>query len=331
VKTHRPAKPARPKATTTGKDARDGAKALRTREKELAAIEKFRVEKGITTKRLITAPPPVILPQSEKDKREVLMALGHDAKGKCPTGVDWRAFHEHTENLVHVPTDQYMANRAACLRATSYINFHSAKVALAARASCGPWSCGWWCCGKNLKANQWTDLRRAIEILKASDRDPNGWEMAYRAHAYATNVAWAREWPKWEDLWKFYEKNPNLLPDTINVQWEWCDGEWKHDPKDRDALLEKLQVVLFGRHPKGVGKPVDAPYHHLLNDYPVKSWETFPKDEVSPTWTPKVAAALLVLFGTVKEGSTLKKETHRAREAWDLGSELNHRVRPKIR
>lgn len=301
------------------------------RSKQLSPREQFENDKRSLQKTLGHNRDGGRVEQWERDKRAVFQALGHDVDGKCPAGVDWEAHYKNRENLSKVPIENEAANRAANLRASSWITFHSAKVAREARRGCGPWSCGWWFCGKNLKADQWADLRTAIKILKESGRDPNGWELAYRASAYAENVRLAKKWPQVKDLWAFYGKNPNLLPDTIEVQWEWCNGEWKHDPKDRDALLEKLQAVLFARHPQGVGKPVDAPYHHFLNDHPVKSWESFPEGGVSSTWAPKVAAALLVLFGTVKEGSSLKKETHRAAEAWDLGRELNHRMKPKIR
>jgi hypothetical protein len=260
------------------------------------------------------APYPVVLTQSEKDKRAILAALNHDIHDKCPVSIDWRAFHKRPEDFIHVQNDHYMANRAACLRASSYIAFHSAKVALAAMASCG-----WWFCGRNLKADRWANLWKAIEILRESGDDPNGWELAYRVHAYGQNVEWAREWPKWKGLWEFIAMNPDRPATTID-----------------DDTLTQLRAIEWAKHPpKGVGKPVDAPYHRFLNGYPVKFWEELPEkppeDSLSAKWTPAVAAASLVLFGLVKEGSTLKKETHRAQEAWYLGKELNVGRKSKVR
>jgi hypothetical protein len=214
--------------------------------------------------------------------------------------VDWRTRGEQPAKFCALPEDAQKANWAASLRASGYLNHLGVTTAEAyAQKAAAVAPCGWWFCGQSLKAGQWADLLAAVEILRASGRDPNGFVLAYWAATYAQNVAWAIEWPTWKDLRAFIEKNPNLPASTI-------DG----------GAISRLQAVEWAKRPSGGrGQPVDAPYHRFLNEYPAGP---------SAGWTPSVAGAILFLFG-LADKERLADEKQRASREWKRGGELNKR------
>ena len=288
------------KESPARREAREDSNAAETRTDAVEAFLKAHPEKRVQRR----GPAPYThgedLEAGEDDRRAVFQALGHDTDGKCPAGVDWRTRGEQPAKFCALPEDAQKANWAASLRASSYLNHLGVTTAEAyAQKAAAVAPCGWWFCGQSLKADQWADLLAAVEILRASGRDPNGFVLAYWAATYAQNVAWAIEWPTWKDLRAFIEKNPNLPASTI-------DG----------GAISRLQAVEWAKRPSGGrGQPVDAPYHRFLNEYPAGP---------SAEWTPSVAGAILFLFG-LADKERLADEKQRASREWNRGGELSKR------
>jgi hypothetical protein len=159
------------KAAPVAPRARQRENAAEKRAREVALIETEVVKRGIKAKPLIAAPLPEVLSDTEKTKRPVLQALGHDADGKCPAGDEasvkrWLLFANH-----HLP-------------AMNPDEFYS-----------GP-ACGWLWCHKRdgFKATQWTDLLEALKILDDNGINPNSAELVELAKEYASGTDWRKLW-----------------------------------------------------------------------------------------------------------------------------------------
>jgi len=244
----------------------------------------------------------VVLPQSHGDKREVLAALGHDAAGTCPAGVDWRIIRDNQVSGVR-------ADFAGMSEDTKAASWNAYRRALCHFNISGEWPesfapCGWWFCGKPLKAPQWSDLARAVQILKAKGIDPSGYIAP--VGLYAESVALARQWPENKPLWASVQVIKKELP-------ELAQGPLSPQAHRR---LRAMSESRWAAYPKdGRGAPVVAPYKRFLNC----------NDRPPVNWTAQVAAAIFFLFGLGEKGASLKSEIRRAEVSWTRKNDLNFR------
>ncbi|MGD0839286.1 MAG: hypothetical protein ABSB49_21850, partial [Polyangia bacterium] len=199
------------------------------------------------------APLPVVLTPSEMDRRAVLEALGHDADGKCPAGIDWR-------------TSQTPAERR-----TSRYNYTGESP----RLDDSP--CGWWWCGKELKAERWAELHKAVEVLRKAGIDPCCHGVAYDAGQYARDKAWLRRFP---DL-KAQESVDPALREMLgidNPHFERVIGLAKQavDPKDSGGPARGVatyRLLLGAEHARQGGE----------------EWWGTRQSQIGDTWWPQPA------------------------------------------
>jgi hypothetical protein len=231
---------------------------------------------------LSVAPEPVVLTQLEKDKREVFRALGHDVNGKCPAGIDWK------EDFRKVPEMLRDAHTIALTRAWCHFPLaHSlAPMTNLKPAALSP--CGWgWCADKDrLKPERWSDLLKAVEILKERGIDPNGYPVAVQASMYATLRQYKEAWPE-------HKRAVEALGVLKDV-----------DIPARPALQMEEAMFRWPANPKPRGGNTDKPCQIFLNNI------------YAAGGTAAVAAAILFLFGLGKQGERLKALKHRIEVAW---------------
>jgi hypothetical protein len=240
--------------------------------------------------------------QWEKDRRAVFQALGHDADRKCPAGVDWRIMRNNQVSGAR-------AGFAGMSEAAKAATWNAYRRALCHFNTRGKWPetfapCGWWFCGKQLKAPQWSELARAVKILKAKDIDPR--DYIAPAGTYAESVALAKQWPKHKSLWNSVHEIKKSLPSLERATLS---------PQDAQRLraMDESRWAVFPRD--GKGRRVDAPYQRFLNC----------NDRPPVNWTAQVAAAVFFLLGLGEKGASLKDEIHRAEVEWTRGGKLNLR------
>jgi hypothetical protein len=307
------------KASEAAPEARQGESAAEKRKRELAIIEAEVAKRGIKAKPLIVAPLPVVLTQSEKAKRAVLHALGHDADGKCPTGVD------RQNNLLIMmrdgaPEEFQCATLIAQTRARCFSPLIHMMRSNRIRSDNGRqtgWldpvlderfsilkalpACGWkWCKDKGtLPKERWADLFSAVKDLKAHGLDPNGYKVACYAAEYAILRQQAEAWPLYRDLAAVIDNTP---------------GAERHFSPE---LRQSVSIVQWVRAPrKGGGQPVNKPMQLFLNKIGVAGHAA------------AVAAAILFLFGFAEEGKRYGGRhgfKHSIEVAWTRGGDLNIR------
>jgi hypothetical protein len=225
--------------------------------------------------------------QAEKDKRAVFQALGHDADGSCPVGVDWR------NNIRNVPEELRAASSAASTRARCHFPYgDTATKEQVDRLNATFPACGWkWCADKDrLKALQWADLLAALEDLKAADIDPNGCDMASHADLYA---GFSKQRAMWLPSYK-----PLLAAVACN------------------PMLERMNPypLFLARQAEWIGSPkVNKAMHLFLNRIGVAGFSA------------AVAAAILFLFGLAEENRRYQNFKHSIEAAWARGGDLNIR------
>ena len=306
------------KSPGTGREGQGGESAAQRRARELAQIEKFRADKGITCKRLTPKPLPVVLTQAERDRAEVWKALHHGADCRCPADVDWRNMRGTTARpapVLKMPPELRSATKAAALRAASYFNHIGALTvtaeAFTQNAAKFP-PCGWWVCAQKdqIKEKQWADFRAALEILQSAGINPNSEGVARDASTYAEQTAWRREWPTYKLLDDFIAKVPAAVA-ALKV------GPSVH-------LLRRMNLARWAGH--GCANPPDRPLQLFLNKvYDSAYWRGHATDHEGKAWvkgTPAIAAAILHFFGLGKEGERLKALKHRIEMAWGRPGEL---------
>jgi hypothetical protein len=284
---------------------RRGESAAEKRAHELALIaEAVAKEKASTESKPKPTPEEVIremrakwnrkhpnapLAEQPKSAREqVLQALGHDANGTCPKGVDYRT------DPNKVPDGLQDAHALARMRARChFILLHCFEKRTEQPSLPG---CGWWWCEQKdrLKAAQWSDLLAALEILKENDVDPHDAGVVQHACLYSTGKRYKEAWSQFKPRAKFIDADPAAAA---------------YLPEEMRREVERYRRVAGPR----AGKSIDMPLQHFLNRI----------YDAGGTW--QIAAALFFLFGLAKRGASFKDVKHDIEVRWTRPNKLNGR------
>jgi len=156
--------------------------------------------------------PPVT--ESEKVKRAVFQALGHDIDGKCPIGLDR---HNNLLSMMRdgVPEELQFATLAAqtrvqCFAPLVHVRWNSERTNEELLNLKTFTACGWkWCKDKDkLTRERWSDLLSAAKDLRAHGLDPTGYAVAYYAAEYANLCRQEAVAPAYKTLQSEIENTP---------------------------------------------------------------------------------------------------------------------------
>jgi hypothetical protein len=148
------------------------------------------------------------------EARRVFKALGHDADGRCPVGVD-RKSNQLIMMDQGAPEKLQFATLAAKTRARCFApSVHAMgdperlKEGLSNLRTLP--ACGWkWCRDKDkLTKEQWSTLLSAVKDLKAHGLDPDGYAVAWGAEVYTDLCRQVEAYPAYKDFAALVDKTP---------------------------------------------------------------------------------------------------------------------------